>query len=170
LSLVSRQYSIGSYRFDLLFEDFKDSYKQDIYLMFEQFLAKGLDIKFDREVMAELFSMAPPGLDEIMAINRIMELKQKNEFDVIIIDSSPTGHLLRFLELPGLVRQWLKTLFNLLTLIWYCRTLTVRSVPSGKKVKKFILKRYGENLQIYISGRSPCSPMRFMGNPIWKNL
>ncbi|MBU1344123.1 MAG: ArsA family ATPase [Proteobacteria bacterium] len=99
---------------DQLFEDFKESYKQDIYLMFEQFLAKGLDIKFDREVMAELFSMAPPGLDEIMAIDRIMDLKQKNEFDIIIIDSSPTGHLLRFLELPSLVRQWLKTLFNLL--------------------------------------------------------
>ncbi len=99
---------------DQLFKDFKDSYKQDIYLMFEQFLAKGLDIKFDREVMAELFSMAPPGLDEIMAIDTIMDLKQKNEFDIIIIDSSPTGHLLRFLELPELVRQWLKTLFNLL--------------------------------------------------------
>ena len=99
---------------DQLFEEFKESYRQDIHLMFEQFLAKGMDIKFDREVMAELFSMAPPGLDEIMAIERIMDLKQKNEFDMIIIDSSPTGHLLRFLELPGLVRQWLKTLFNLL--------------------------------------------------------
>jgi len=99
---------------DQLFEAFKESYKQDIHLMFEQFLAKGMDIKFDREVMAELFSMAPPGLDEIMAIEQIMDLKQKNEFDIIIIDSSPTGHLLRFLELPELVRQWLKTLFNLL--------------------------------------------------------
>ena len=99
---------------DQLFKDFKDSYKKDIHSMFERFFVKGMDIKFDRQVMAELFSMAPPGLDEIMAIDTIMDLKQKNEFDIIIIDSSPTGHLLRFLELPELVRQWLKTLFNLL--------------------------------------------------------
>ncbi|MBC8441243.1 MAG: ArsA family ATPase [Deltaproteobacteria bacterium] len=99
---------------DQLFKDFKDSYKKDIHSMFERFFVKGMDIKFDRQVMAGLFSMAPPGLDEIMAIDTIMDLKQKNEFDMIIIDSSPTGHLLRFLELPELVRQWLKTLFNLL--------------------------------------------------------
>ena len=99
---------------DRLFQDFKDSYQQDIHSMFEQFLVKGMDIQFDRQVMAELFSMAPPGLDEIMAIDTIMDLKQKNKFDIIIIDSSPTGHLLRFLELPKLVRQWLRTLFNLL--------------------------------------------------------
>jgi len=99
---------------DQLFNDFKDSYKKDIHSMFERFFVKGMDIKFDRQVMAGLFSMAPPGLDEIMAIDTIMDLKQKNEFDMIIIDSSPTGHLLRFLELPELVRQWLRTLFNLL--------------------------------------------------------
>ena len=129
---------------DQLFEDFKKSYKQDIHLMFEQFLVKGMDIKFDREVMAELFSMAPPGLDEIMAIDRIMDLKQKNEFDIIIIDSSPTGHLLRFLELPELVRQWLKTLFNLLMKYEGIVKLT-RSAQKALNLSKNI-RRIQENL------------------------
>ncbi|MBU1343499.1 MAG: ArsA family ATPase [Proteobacteria bacterium] len=129
---------------DQLFEDFKNSYKQDIYLMFDQFLTKGMDIKFDREVMAELFSMAPPGLDEIMAINKIMDLKLKNEFDMIIIDSSPTGHLLRFLELPGLVRQWLKTLFNLLIKYEGIVKLT-RSAQKALDLSKNI-RRIQENL------------------------
>ena len=112
--------------------------------MFEQFLVKGMDIKFDREVMAELFSMAPPGLDEIMAIDRIMDLKQKNEFDIIIIDSSPTGHLLRFLELPELVRQWLKTLFNLLMKYEGIVKLT-RSAQKALNLSKNI-RRIQENL------------------------
>ena len=99
---------------DELFEDFKQEFKDDIEEVFDRFLGKGVDIKFDREVMTELLTLAPPGLDEIMALDRIMELREKGEFDLFVLDTSPTGHLLRFLELPDMVREWLKAFFRLL--------------------------------------------------------
>jgi len=97
-----------------LFEDFKDAYKKDIEEVFNKFLGKGVDIKFDRDVMTELLTLAPPGLDEIMALDTIMDLRKEGKFDIFVLDTSPTGHLLRFLELPDMVRKWLNAFFKLL--------------------------------------------------------
>ncbi len=99
---------------DELFEDFKRDFKEDIEAMFDRFLGGRVDIKFDREVMTELLTLAPPGLDEIMALDMIMELRKEGKFDLFILDTSPTGHLLRFLELPEMVREWLRAFFRLL--------------------------------------------------------
>jgi arsenite-transporting ATPase len=99
---------------DKLFEDFKQGYKKDIEELFDNFLGGSVDIKFDREVMMELLTLAPPGLDEIMALDTIMELREEGEFDIFVLDTSPTGHLLRFLELPDIIREWLKAFFRLL--------------------------------------------------------
>jgi len=99
---------------DTLFEEFKAAFKQDISALFDQFLGKSMDIRFDRQVMTELISLAPPGIDEIMALDKVMELRKENAFDLLILDTSPTGHLLRFLELPSLIRDWLKSFFRLM--------------------------------------------------------
>jgi len=99
---------------DKLFEDFKQDFKKDIEDIFNKFLGSGVDIKFDREVMTELLTLAPPGLDEIMALNTIMDLRKEGKFDIFVLDTSPTGHLLRFLELPDMVREWLNAFFKLL--------------------------------------------------------
>ncbi len=97
-----------------LWASFKETFKQDVKDLFDHFLSKGTDIQFDRQVMTEILEMAPPGLDEIMSLDRMMALRKENQFDVFILDTSPTGHLLRFLELPHLVRQWLRVFFRLL--------------------------------------------------------
>jgi len=99
---------------DELWASFKEEFKKGIEEVFDGFLAKGTDIRFDREVMTEMLELAPPGLDEIMALDTIMDLRNEGEFDIFVLDTSPTGHLLRFLELPDLVREWLKAFFRLL--------------------------------------------------------
>ena len=99
---------------DRLWANFKEDFKKNIEGVFDNFLASGTDIKFDREVMTEILELAPPGLDEIMSLDTIMDLRNDEEFDVFVLDTSPTGHLLRFLELPDLVREWLKAFFRLL--------------------------------------------------------
>ncbi len=99
---------------DKLFEDFKQDFKKEIEEIFDKFLGGGVDIKFDREVMTELLTLAPPGLDEIMALDKIMDLRKEGKFDIFVLDTSPTGHLLRFLELPDMVREWLNAFFRLL--------------------------------------------------------
>ena len=97
-----------------LVEDFKDEYREGIEEIFDSFVGDKANIVFDREVMTELISLSPPGLDELMALKKIMELSEEEKYDVYVLDTSPTGHLLRFLELPSLVRDWLKTTFKLL--------------------------------------------------------
>jgi len=99
---------------DRLWGDFKEAFKNDIAVLFDRFVARGADIRFDREVMTEMLELAPPGVDEIMSLDRIMDLRNEGAFDIFVLDTSPTGHLLRFLELPDLARKWLKAFFGLL--------------------------------------------------------
>jgi len=99
---------------DRLWGDFKEAFKNDIAALFDRFVARGADIRFDREVMTGMLELAPPGVDEIMSLDRIMDLRTEGQFDIFVLDTSPTGHLLRFLELPDLAREWLKAFFGLL--------------------------------------------------------
>jgi arsenite-transporting ATPase len=73
-----------------------------------------LDLPFDRQVLERLLDLAPPGLDEIMALTRAMEFLEQARFDIFILDAAPTGHLLRLLDLPELIDQWLKSFFGVL--------------------------------------------------------
>ncbi|MFQ5902142.1 MAG: TRC40/GET3/ArsA family transport-energizing ATPase, partial [Candidatus Binatia bacterium] len=97
-----------------IFEDFKVEFQEEMKGIFDKFLGRRVDIKFDRQVMTELVDLSPPGLDEIMALRKIADLSDKQEYDMYILDTAPTGHLLRFLELPELVRDWLKTFFRII--------------------------------------------------------
>jgi len=97
-----------------LWDNFKGNFKEDMEKVFNKFLGNGTDIRFDREVMTEMLELAPPGLDEIMALDKIIDLRGEGTFDIFVLDTSPTGHLLRFLELPDMVREWLKAFFRLL--------------------------------------------------------
>jgi arsenite-transporting ATPase len=64
-------------------------------------------------VLEKMMDMAPPGLDEIMALTRIMEFLARDSYDLFVLDCAPTGHLIRLLELPELIDEWLKAFFNL---------------------------------------------------------
>jgi len=97
-----------------LLEDFKRELRDDIEEAFDKFLGSGLDAKFDREIFQELFSVTPPGLDELMALRKILDLLKDSQYDLFILDSAASGHLSRFLELPHLVREWLNAAFKLL--------------------------------------------------------
>jgi len=94
------------------FETLKSQYTEDL----ERFLgavSPNLDLAFDREGMERIMDLSPPGLDEVMALTRVMGFLAEDRYDVFILDSAPTGHLLRLLELPELIDQWLKAFFNL---------------------------------------------------------
>jgi len=97
-----------------LLEKFKKSYRDEISEAFNKFIGGGVDVKFDREVLEELISLTPPGLDEIMALTKMIDFVDKKEFDVYILDSAATGHLVRFLEMPQSAREWLNAIFKLL--------------------------------------------------------
>ncbi len=93
------------------FEVLQKEYAHDL----KKFLSaamQNLDFTFDREVMERMIDLAPPGLDEVMALLRVIELHQSGKYDVVVLDTAPTGHLIRLLEMPTLIDQWLKAFFG----------------------------------------------------------
>lgn len=73
-----------------------------------------MEIKFDREAMRELVELTPPGIDEIAALGAMSDLIDENRYDTIVLDTAPTGHLIRFLELPEVALSWIRTFIKLL--------------------------------------------------------
>lgn len=116
-----------------MLDEFKQQYVEEINETFDSFLGgRGMDVKYDREVMSELISLIPPGLDEAMALLKLMELTDGKDNEVVILDTAPTGHLIRMLEMPELARQWFTTFFKLM--------LKYQGVVSLAKTKELMVK------------------------------
>lgn len=96
-----------------LLAELKREYVAEMDELFDAFLGN-FDAPFDRRVMEELISLTPPGLDELMALMKIMDYIAEGAFDRYVLDLAPTGHALRFLEMPALVRKWFITFIRLI--------------------------------------------------------
>lgn len=77
-------------------------------------LSPNLDFTFDRRVMEQMLDFAPPGIDEIAALTRALVLLRQGDYDRFVLDAAPSGHLIRLLELPDLIDDWLRAMFELL--------------------------------------------------------
>jgi arsenite-transporting ATPase len=94
------------------FNALKQQYAADIEKFLET-LSNNFDLAFDREVLERTLDLSPPGLDEVMGLTRVMALLASGDFDTLVLDSAATGHLIRLLELPEIIDQWLKVFFDL---------------------------------------------------------
>ncbi len=61
---------------------------------------------------ADLMQLAPPGIDELFGLLSVFEARA--DYDAIVVDTAPTGHALRLLELPDLARAWVQVLLHVL--------------------------------------------------------
>jgi arsenite-transporting ATPase len=89
-------------------------------------LAEGIEDLFlrvsgsaaDRQAMRDVLELAPPGVDELAAIIDVTEALggtgSSPRCDLVVIDTAPTGHALRLLEMPGLVHDWVRTVMAIL--------------------------------------------------------
>jgi arsenite-transporting ATPase len=66
----------------------------------------GLDGMFDVAGMT-------PGIDEIAAFDKFLQYMQNRDYDIIIFDTAPTGHTLRFLSLPDVLDSWIGKLIKM---------------------------------------------------------
>lgn len=115
----------------------KEQYTEELRWFFHS-ISPNLDLTFDRNVMERFLDLAPPGLDELMALTAITGLLADGGYQTLIIDAAPTGHLLRLLELPETIEAWLKTVFGILLKyksIMRFPSLSQRLVALSKNVK-----------------------------------
>ena len=61
---------------------------------------------------SELMTLAPPGIDELFGVLSVVEARA--DFDIIVVDTAPTGHALRLLEMPDAARDWMQVLLRVL--------------------------------------------------------
>ncbi len=120
--------------------DLRERYMAEINEVFDSFLGGGsLDVAFDRDVMLEMISLIPPGLDEIISLMSLIDLLETGVYDRFVLDTAPTGHMLRLLEMPNLAIDWFKAFFRLLIKYSGVVTLTKTAqvmVDMFKGVKK----------------------------------
>jgi arsenite-transporting ATPase len=69
--------------------------------------------------------MILPGLDEAMAFDELLE---NPNWDVIVFDTAPTGHTLRFLALPEIIETWADRIIRM-----HRVTGGIRSILFGRK-------------------------------------
>jgi arsenite-transporting ATPase len=97
------------------FEELKERYRRWTDELFESLTGGSRwEVQFDREAMRELVALAPPGIDEIAALSTVSDLIDEGRYTTIVLDTAPTGHLLRFLELPAVALAWVRTFLKLL--------------------------------------------------------
>ena len=70
-----------------------------------------VDLSFERQLFSELLEIVPPGLDEVLAIFRIIDLLA-GPSRKIIIDMAPTGHALDLLRMPERILVWSRLLLK----------------------------------------------------------
>ncbi len=58
--------------------------------------------------------MILPGLDEALAFDELLKHMENPTWDVVVFDTAPTGHTLRFLSLPELIEAWSGRLLRLM--------------------------------------------------------
>jgi arsenite-transporting ATPase len=77
------------------------------------------EVAFDRAVVQDLIDLAPPGLDELFGILTVIEALfpepgAGRRYDTVVLDTAPTGHALRLLELPDAALEWVHALLEIL--------------------------------------------------------
>ena len=101
----------------VVFARIRDRYAVAIDKVFDR-LGSGsaFDAAHDRSVMQGLIDLAPPGLDELAAVLEITDALTgaEPEWDLVVMDTAPTGHALRLLEMPGLIQDWTRALMRIL--------------------------------------------------------
>jgi arsenite-transporting ATPase len=75
-----------------------------------------VDLSFERQVFSALLDITPPGVDELFAIFRILELTSatRESRAQAIIDMAPTGHALELLRMPERMLHWSRLLLKIL--------------------------------------------------------
>jgi arsenite/tail-anchored protein-transporting ATPase len=76
----------------------------------QQWLAALLAWRGLREIVADEMAFLP-GMEELSNLLYIVHYAESGQYDVIVVDSAPTGETLRLLSFPEVLNWWMKRLF-----------------------------------------------------------
>lgn len=93
---------------------FRDTIGDEIERAVGALTPKGVSVAYDTEAMQQLIEIAPPGADELFAIDRLSELIADASLETIVVDTAPTGHFLRLLDLPQAAGEWVREFMRIL--------------------------------------------------------
>lgn len=107
-----------------------------------------VDLTFEKQVFAALMDIVPPGVDEVFATFRIVDLLDQKSGDLVqeknghvFIDMAPTGHELELLRMPERIQLWSRLLLKSLSAhrtLALAQDVAVELATLGQKVRKLI--------------------------------
>jgi arsenite-transporting ATPase len=138
------------------FEELRREYVEEVSAFFDQVGGRQVDVVYDRAVLEGLMAFAPPGIDEAMGLLRAMELLESADNTTVVVDTAPTGHFLRLLEMPELLQDWIRAIFRILqkykTFIRLPR-LADRLVKVSRQLRTFrMMLTNSDDAAIYVVG------------------
>ncbi len=95
---------------------FRERYLDSVDSAFATLARGAIQVGADRAAFRQLIDLAPPGIDEVTAIAEVAEALAGSPHvaDTIVSDTAPTGHALRLLETPAVLRDWTQALMAIL--------------------------------------------------------
>jgi len=102
-----------------------------------------VDLRFERQLFTQLLESVPPGLDEILAVLRVLDLLQQplQKPSRVLIDMAPTGHALDLLRTPERILVWTRLLLKSLAqhrTLALARDAGAQIAELGKAVRDFL--------------------------------
>lgn len=132
---------------EILLDEFREEYLWELAEMMSGGSgdSEGFQLAYGPAAWRQMVSQGLPGVDEMLALLTVVDLLEAGEQDLMIVDTAPTGHLLRFLEMPTALTDWLSWIFKLwmkyqavaghIELMTRLRQLRKRVVNTHKKLQ-----------------------------------
>jgi arsenite-transporting ATPase len=93
---------------------FRASLGAEIERAMSAFTPNGMSLTHDSDAMQKLIDIAPPGADELFAVTPLADLAADESIACVIVDTAPTGHFLRLLDLPATAGEWVREFMRIL--------------------------------------------------------
>lgn len=88
---------------------------------------------FDAEILTDWTSF--PGMDEVFALEEIMNLVQSVEYDVVVFDTAPTGHTLKALTAPDSFNKFLLRILRMKSRVEGIKSIFIKKTDTTQLVK-----------------------------------
>ncbi|MCR4322228.1 MAG: ArsA family ATPase, partial [Candidatus Brocadiaceae bacterium] len=111
----------------------------DAYASFQQFMKRHsntLKIIMERGTFLDntdisaFLSTSLPGIDELMGMVELVDLLENDTYDTIVLDTAPTGHTVKFLQMPRFITKWTQLLDLMMEKHRYMSKLYMRHYQS----------------------------------------